>query len=478
MILKFDEFNSLPQQVAENKENIETITDSIDEIIDTIADIDEAKQDKLIAGTNIVIEDNVISAVDTDTNVDVKIDGVSIVINRVADILSMNGDYNASTNKFATANDLTNLKKTFYLDKLVYTNEELYNLTEGAYFIRVDTFQFGIVTSPELKGSVVIVGKTSDNVKVLRILRSFFKTSIDKDILNEQYIYITKSGDTYSATASEYYLDQNTTIDSSIYIIPNSLAVKTALDTKQETLVSGTNIKTINNTSLLGSGDITISGGGTIAMYEILVGANDGNPVCENDGYYIVRNNSGSSKSLYVKRDSSNNVYVGSIANGETYTILYGVDQNNSSYKTMQYTRSRKANYIYTMSIEIATGTTTGGQVDLTTLGTIPTTDRYVTIVLQNGDKFYLHMDSTDSRPINDIMRVMESMPFYDDTISQGGWSGITAIFESGGNGYSFSKLVIISNFSPMDFSVTDTLTGQSTTIQAMDVNYVTETPY
>src|SRR6056300_278547 len=33
--------------------------------------------------------------------------------------------------------------------------------------------------------------------------------------------------------------------------------------TVQETLVSGTNIKTINSTSLLGSGDITISGGST-----------------------------------------------------------------------------------------------------------------------------------------------------------------------------------------------------------------------
>ena len=31
---------------------------------------------------------------------------------------------------------------------------------------------------------------------------------------------------------------------------------------KQETLVSGTNIKTINNQSLLGSGNITIQGGG------------------------------------------------------------------------------------------------------------------------------------------------------------------------------------------------------------------------
>lgn len=35
-------------------------------------------------------------------------------------------------------------------------------------------------------------------------------------------------------------------------------ALQTALSGKQETLVSGTNIKTINNTSILGSGNITV----------------------------------------------------------------------------------------------------------------------------------------------------------------------------------------------------------------------------
>lgn len=36
----------------------------------------------------------------------------------------------------------------------------------------------------------------------------------------------------------------------------------------QATLVSGTNIKTINSTSILGSGDITISGSG-LAQFEV-----------------------------------------------------------------------------------------------------------------------------------------------------------------------------------------------------------------
>jgi hypothetical protein len=39
-------------------------------------------------------------------------------------------------------------------------------------------------------------------------------------------------------------------------------AITSATSTKQDTLVSGTNIKTINNTSILGSGNIDIQGGG------------------------------------------------------------------------------------------------------------------------------------------------------------------------------------------------------------------------
>ncbi|MBK9497427.1 MAG: hypothetical protein IPO08_23475 [Xanthomonadales bacterium] len=44
---------------------------------------------------------------------------------------------------------------------------------------------------------------------------------------------------------------------------PVSTAAQTALSGKQATLVSGTNIKTVNGQSLLGSGDISISGGGS-----------------------------------------------------------------------------------------------------------------------------------------------------------------------------------------------------------------------
>ena len=83
---------------------------------------------------------------------------------------------------------------------------------------------------------------------------------------------------TVELTQAEY--DALTVKDSNtLYIITDSAGVdlsnyytKTEVDntisaatsTKQDTLVSGTNIKTVNNQSLLGSGNITIEGGGSV----------------------------------------------------------------------------------------------------------------------------------------------------------------------------------------------------------------------
>jgi len=45
----------------------------------------------------------------------------------------------------------------------------------------------------------------------------------------------------------------------------------TALSGKQATLVSGTNIKTVNGTTLLGSGDLVVSGGGGASAASVWV---------------------------------------------------------------------------------------------------------------------------------------------------------------------------------------------------------------
>lgn len=50
---------------------------------------------------------------------------------------------------------------------------------------------------------------------------------------------------------------------------PISTATQNALDTKQATLVSATNIKTVNGTTLLGSGDLVVGGGGGSSQFLI-----------------------------------------------------------------------------------------------------------------------------------------------------------------------------------------------------------------
>ena len=62
-------------------------------------------------------------------------------------------------------------------------------------------------------------------------------------------------------TLATLYNDFKTLIKQNFY---DKTETDTLVNAKQDTLVSGTNIKTINNNSLLGSGNISISASGTV----------------------------------------------------------------------------------------------------------------------------------------------------------------------------------------------------------------------
>ena len=75
----------------------------------------------------------------------------------------------------------------------------------------------------------------------------------------------------YTDSSTSGLVSDSTTIKSNITTLQSDVASlktdntqnKTDISNKQDILVSGTNIKTINGNSILGTGDITISGGGT-----------------------------------------------------------------------------------------------------------------------------------------------------------------------------------------------------------------------
>ena len=79
--------------------------------------------------------------------------------------------------------------------------------------------------------------------------------------------FVAHSGNTIMHTTA-----QEKVLWNSVSGKADSSAVTQSLSSKQDTLVSGTNIKTINSQSLLGSGNIVISGGGSGNYYEKVSG--------------------------------------------------------------------------------------------------------------------------------------------------------------------------------------------------------------
>lgn len=80
--------------------------------------------------------------------------------------------------------------------------------------------------------------------------------------LSNYYTKAETSGATEISTALASKADTATTYTKT----ETDNAITAATSTKQDTLVSGTNIKTINNQSILGEGNITIEGGGSITI--------------------------------------------------------------------------------------------------------------------------------------------------------------------------------------------------------------------
>jgi hypothetical protein len=89
----------------------------------------------------------------------------------------------------------------------------------------------------------------------------------------------TNTGDNATNTTSNTYADgkvADSITDGVTTSAPSQNAVFDALANKQATLVSGTSIKTINSQSILGSGNITISGGGGATDLAYVASSTDG----------------------------------------------------------------------------------------------------------------------------------------------------------------------------------------------------------
>lgn len=129
-----------------------------------------------------------------------------------------------------------------------------------------------------------VLTKLDDLYSAVGSKQSMLIQGVNLKTVNGQSILMNSASDPTDITVSaqitiDDHLDVNSTNPVQNKVINGAISgIQTTLAGKQNTLVSGTNIKTINGSSLLGSGDITISSGGTISVDSQLNGQST-NPV-------------------------------------------------------------------------------------------------------------------------------------------------------------------------------------------------------
>lgn len=158
---------------------------------------------------------------------------------------------NNKADKITVTELATKLKED--TDKLNKDITDLGNRVDSIPVITVDTEMNAESTNPVQNK---IITNTITNLS----------NSVDEKLNNKQ-----PKGDYALKTdiptkVSQLSNDSNYQTAEDVNLATEGLATKSEVNSKQDTLVSGTNIKTINGNSLLGSGNIEIQGGSTIAV--------------------------------------------------------------------------------------------------------------------------------------------------------------------------------------------------------------------
>ena len=166
-------------------------------------------------------------------------------------------------------------------------------------------------------------------------------------------------------------------------------AEKSTWSGKQDTLVSGTSIKTINNESLLGSGNISISGGGGEEnVIEAITFNGDAVPVSNKTAAITASIPDAQIQSDWNQSDSTKKDF---IKNKPTIPVVptnVSAFTNDAGYLTQHQDISGKANIV-----DLATVATSGSYNDLSNKPTIPTVPTNVSAFTNDAGYLTQHQD-------------------------------------------------------------------------------------
>jgi hypothetical protein len=158
----------------------------------------------------------------------------------------------ALASKFAGASWNSTDKKIYFYDNASATGTAL------AYIDGTDFVKDGFLESVTIENKTISGESVPCLVFIWNTDAGIQETDIPLSGIFDPTNYVDMA--TFTAYTASTDTALGGKVDNTTYTAYTA-ATDTALSGKQETLVSGTNIKTINNTSILGSGDITISGG-------------------------------------------------------------------------------------------------------------------------------------------------------------------------------------------------------------------------
>lgn len=180
-------------------------------------------------------------------------------------------------------------------------------------------------------------GQTGDVVITATSLGAITKANADAAYASKSDLNSKADTSTVEALSTEVAANETaiTNLTSKVNEDSEKIAdLDTEMGTKQATLVSGQNIKTINNQSILGEGNIDITGGGTITVDSELSTESE-NPV-QNKVITTALNDKASKAELATKQDSINK-YVSSITPNPQATgfILSTIDINKQGEPTI-----------------------------------------------------------------------------------------------------------------------------------------------
>ena len=182
----------------------------------------------------------------------------------------------------------------------------------------------------------------------------------------------------------------NTVNDLTNYTTTTNL--NSLLNNKQDTLVSGTNIKTINNTSLLGSGNINISGGGgtptDVQINGTSITSNNVANILTESAYDSTTNKIATVSDLPTVND-------GTLTIQKNGTTIDTFTANSSSNKTINVTVPTTTSDLTNNSNFAVTNANNNFSTDQTINGTITTTNNSNTTTIGDNSYGYCHYSTT-----------------------------------------------------------------------------------